>query len=74
MVDRCVACDDPVPEGLQVCPKCMRKDATKGIGEVRREEEYEILTTISSAKRVKPSLLFLCNKKYSSLMEAIWKN
>lgn len=72
MVDQCVMCSEPVPEGLQVCPKCMRKvDKSIGIGEVRRKEEFELLTAINSVKRVKPSLL--CNEKYSSLMENMGK-
>lgn len=25
MVDRCVICGEPVPEGTQVCPACIRK-------------------------------------------------
>lgn len=26
MVDRCVCCGEPVPEGRQVCPQCERKE------------------------------------------------
>ena len=44
-VDRCVKCGEPVPEGLQICPQCMR-EAGAGETEVAAAEELRDIANI----------------------------
>lgn len=38
-VDKCVRCGEPVPEGLQICPQCMRES---GVDEKEVEAAEEL--------------------------------
>ena len=44
-VDKCVNCGEPSPEGLQVCPKCM-KDSGASEEEVEAAEELRDIANI----------------------------
>lgn len=44
-VDKCVNCGEPVPEGLQVCPQCM-KDSGASKEEVEAAEELRDIANI----------------------------
>ena len=44
-VDKCVKCDAPVPEGLQVCPQCLRESGASK-EEVEAAEELRDIANI----------------------------
>ena len=44
-VDKCVNCGEPIPEGLQVCPQCM-KDSGASEEEIEAAEELKDVANI----------------------------
>ena len=46
-VDKCVVCNEPIPEGIQVCPRCM-KEAGAGNAEIEAAEELRDIARVLS--------------------------
>lgn len=51
-VDTCVLCGEPVPEGLQVCPNCMKK---AGVSEIDLEVPEELRDIAAILKITAPT-------------------
>lgn len=70
MVDRCVACGEPVPEGRMVCIQCERKEKTM----IRRERlypmgEYTFAIACVHCKNVGSDICRLCKMEKVSGFE-----
>lgn len=52
MVDRCVICGEPVPEGWQVCWSCIEKNVERPVDLVRcRECRFSVLNPCNGTLR-----------------------